>query len=98
MSNFPVDDFFADDTLTDAATLTTVAGGSSTINVHFFNEFQAATTVEVPFEGAEPLAYCKTSDVEEAALDDTLTVGSTEYKIKEMQPDGTGITILILYR
>ena len=43
-----------------------------------------------------PKFHCKTSDVSDAVFDDTLVVNSTTYKIKKIEPDGTGMTVLHL--
>ena len=39
---------------------------------------------------------CKTSDVSDATFNDTLVIDSTTYYIKELLPDGTGVTRITL--
>lgn len=87
------DEMFEYSELTTAATFThgaTVA----TINVIFDNEF---SVMGIPgIEEAQPQAQCKTSDVPAAVHNDTLTIGGVVYYIKGIEPDGLGVTTLIL--
>jgi polygalacturonase len=48
------------------------------------------------FESAKPAFTCAVSDVPTVAQGDTLVIGSTTYKVRNLQPDGTGIMVLIL--
>lgn len=41
-------------------------------------------------------AICISADIEGAKVGDTLFVGETQYRITDMQPDGTGLTTMIL--
>lgn len=66
----------------------------ATINVIFDNEFAVMGVIGI--EEAQPQAVCKTSDVSTAVHNDTLVIGSVTYYIKEIEPDGFGITTLIL--
>ena len=78
--------------LTTAATFKT-----ATINVIFDNEFSAARTIgDIEIEAAGPQALCKTSDVSAAVHNDTLVIGGVTYYIKGIEPDGLGVTTLIL--
>ncbi len=89
-------DIYFSDFAVDAV-YTPQGGSASTIKVIFNNEYAAAmSSIGVGIEGALPEAVCKTSDVTNAKHSDTLTVGSTTYHVLNVQPDGTGITILTL--
>jgi len=56
-------------------------------------------------EGAEadtstvaPTALAREADLSGLAQGDTVTIGGLNYKIVGIQPDGTGMTLLILHR
>lgn len=78
------------------ATLTTVASGSSSVKVNFWNEYEALRLGVFEGESSNPFAEVKTSDVEDAVIGDSIIINSTTYYIREIQPNGTGITLLIL--
>lgn len=46
--------------------------------------------------GFQPIFTCEATDVTGAAQGDAIIVDSVSYKIRETQPDGTGIMRLIL--
>jgi hypothetical protein len=46
--------------------------------------------------GTRPLLYCRTSDVESAGHGDSVEVDGIDYTVAKVQPDGTGLTVLIL--
>ena len=48
--------------------------------------------------GTAPVFLCRSADVEELALveNDTLAIGGTVYEIANIEPDGTGMTKLVL--
>jgi len=83
-------DFGQSATFTHSSTTTTITG-------IFDNDF-----VEVDMGGgvgvvsAEPKFFVRSSDVSTAVEDDTIVTGGVTYKIKVVQPDGTGMTILVL--
>lgn len=84
--------FFADATQTSA--VFTHGATVATINVIFDNEF---SVMGIPgIEEAQPQAQCKTSDVSAAVHNDTLVIGGVTYYIKGIEPDGLGVTTLIL--
>lgn len=68
------------------------------INVIFDSEYQALEMLGggVGVESSSPSALCKTSDVSNAKHGDTLTISGTTYYVTGVQPDGTGITRLLL--
>lgn len=89
--------FFSVDDFGVAATYTPDGGSPVTVNGIFDHEFYAADaggTVTVAIE--QPRFMCRTSDVSAAAEGDALTVNSTNYTIKVVEADGTGITMLVL--
>lgn len=67
---------------------------SSTISGIFESQF-------VEFGGVEtyaPTFLCRTADLTDVAHDAQLRIESVDYKVKGNQPDGTGMTLLILER
>ena len=85
-----VEDFteFLDSTeMADNATI-----GASTIAGIFDNQF-----VEVHgIEGVRPVFTCAELNVSTIAHGDALTINTISYKVAGIQPDGTGLTSLIL--
>jgi len=66
--------------------------GSATVAGIFDNQF-----VEVHgIEGVRPVFTCDESDVSSIAHGDALTIKTVSYKVAGVQPDGTGLTSLIL--
>ena len=47
-------------------------------------------------ESYGPAATCKSSDVEGITQGERMTINDIDYYIKEVQNDGTGITVLLL--
>src|SRR5574340_1238381 len=46
--------------------------------------------------GTEPQLLCSDADIPNISKRDTFTVRSVLYKVKDIQPDGTGMTVVIL--
>lgn len=90
-----IEDILFTDFALDAA-FSHAGGQASTIKVIFDNDFKAVNIDTGMVESAGPMATCKTSDVLTAAHGDTLTINSVVYKIIGIEPDGTGMTTLIL--
>ena len=83
---FDVDDF---------GTAATFAGG--TVNGIFDNDFiEVETGAGVGVALQQPRFICRTADVSSAAEGNAITIGGTAYTIRIVQPDGTGMTTLIL--
>lgn len=90
------------------ATYTPSGGSASTIKVILEEDYFSVPGLSVDVEGSQPIAYCRTTDVASAAQGDTLAFaaritktgtqirGATTFKVVSVQPDNTGITILIL--
>jgi hypothetical protein len=64
----------------------------TTITVIFDHEYEQ--TMET--EGRAPVALAHDVDIEDIAQGDTLTISGTTYYIKNVRPDGTGWSELIL--
>ena len=91
--------FFDTDAFAQTATYTRLGYPSAQLPVIFDSEYSVVGGIgETGIGVASPQALCKTADVENASRGDTLLVGGTTYYIQEVQPDGTGITTLILSR
>lgn len=89
--------FFAVDDFGVAATYTPSGGSPVTVNGIFDNEFfeaDAGGNVAVAIQ--QPRFQCRTSDVASAAEGDAITINSISYIIRVVQPDGTGVTMLVL--
>lgn len=97
--DFPVNEFLNTGLEITAALVT--ASVSKDIDAQFFNEYEAQIIAEIGYEGSNPFVICKTSDVSGAGIvnqTSTLTIDSVAYTIIENQPDGTGLTTLVLSR
>ncbi|MEK9917973.1 MAG: head-tail joining protein [Pelagibacteraceae bacterium] len=89
--------FFSVDDFGVAATWTPSGGAATTVNGIFDREYLAADAGgTVAFAIEQPRLVCRTADVSTAAEGDALVVNSTNYTIKVVEPDGTGVTTLVL--
>ena len=90
--------YFDTDDFGTSATFTAVsAGTSSTVNGMFDKDSQEIVGMsDVGIMEDVPTFHCVTTDVSSAIFDDTLVIDSTTYKIKKIEPDGTGMTKLTL--
>jgi len=89
--------FFSVDDFGVAATYTPSGGSPVTVNGIFDHDYYAADaggSVAVAIE--QPRFLCRTADVASAAEGDALTVNSTNYTVKVVEADGTGVTNLVL--
>jgi len=80
-----------------AATYTPSGGSPVTVNGIFDNEFfeaDAGGMVGVAIQ--QPRFDCSASSVSGALEGDTIVINSVNYVIRVVQPDGTGITTLVL--
>jgi hypothetical protein len=92
-----LDTIFSTDELAQTASYVRQGYPSAQIPVIFGNEYVVARgSEEVGVGTSAPTALCKTADVPAAAEGDTLTIDGMTYHILEVQPDGTGVTLLIL--
>lgn len=84
-----VNDWGVSATFTHGATTTTISG-------IFDNDFVEVDTGGVPFAMQQPRFLTQSTAVSTAVENDTLVISGTTYKIKVIQPDGTGMTNLVL--
>ncbi len=74
----------------------TTASGTKKIKTIFDNEFAAKMFPNFEFEGNNPVAACRTSDVEDALQDDPFETEGLQLKVRGIHPDGQGLTIFEL--
>ena len=91
-----------------SATYTPSGGSALTIKVILEDEYLSVDGLSVGVESSTPVAYCKTKDVSSASHGDSLvfsaqtdldgnTIKSAKtYSVVNVQPDNTGVTVLIL--
>ena len=68
----------------------------NTINVLFLNEHEAVMLFGLEVESASPLIMARDSDISGIQHGSTIVVSGITYKVIDIQPDGTGLTTLIL--
>lgn len=68
--------------------------GANSVNVIFDAEYTEALRGVV--EGSGPTALCAASSMPGVAHGDTLVVNGTTYKVRGVEPDGTGVVLLRL--
>jgi hypothetical protein len=83
--------------LGEAITYTPAGGDAEALTGIFTADFYAPVEGgEVQVESAAPAVSLPSADVPAAAQGDAVTVGETDYKVVSVQPDGMGMTALIL--
>ena len=88
--------FFSADDFGVTATYTPLGGSASNVKGIFDNEFFEAAVGEVGVAIQQPRFVCRSSDISTAVEGDALIVNSVDYTIRVVQPDGTGVTTLVL--
>jgi len=89
--------FFSDNDFGDRATYTPQGGQATQINGIFDNEYALIDAGGgVGVASREPKFQTETINVPNAADGDTLVVNSITYKVRVVEPDGTGTTTLML--
>lgn len=78
-----------------AATYTPDGGSPSTI-YGIFDQQYFDDSGEVGIESNSPAFHCAEADVSGVAQGDALTINTTDFEIVNVQPDGTGLIVLIL--
>lgn len=68
--------------------------GGAAIKGIFDREFIQTDRIE----GYAPIFTCRTDDITEAGHNDTITILDVAYTIQGNEPDGTGITKLLLQK
>ena len=86
--------FFDTDSHGSSASIT-IDGSASTIDVIFNREYYEISGEEVGVQSSQPVFYCQSSDVASVEQGDTIEVDSVTYNIVSVQPDFTGVTVLI---
>lgn len=81
--------------LTDYGTTVTKADASTFTGI-FDNDFLAVDLDESEVESTEPTLLARTSDVSGLAHGDSLTISAVSYTVRGIQPDGTGMTQIML--
>jgi hypothetical protein len=71
---------------------------AATIQGIFDDEFTSGAADGVGIETTVAQVLVKTSDVASAAQGETMTINSVDYNIIGIQPDGTGLTLILLSR
>jgi hypothetical protein len=74
----------------------TISGTASSIKVILNKEYFEIPGETVDVDGSQPIVHCRSSDVTGVDSADTIVIDTVNYNIKSVQPDGTGVTILIL--
>jgi hypothetical protein len=88
--------FFNSLEFTEEATLTTVIDGASTIDVYFDERFENFIYGDNEVQGSLLEVMVKESDIVNATVNDTITIRTVVYKIKELQRSGSGTAILTI--
>ena len=70
--------------------------GAATIQGIFDNEYLAGSVMGIGVESRGPQCWVKDSDVSGIVQGDAWTINSTTYYVRSIEPDGTGMTLLIL--
>ena len=73
----------------------TLTGGTK-VNVIFDDEYRVQNIQDGQISATAPQVIGRTSDLSGISLGATVTINSVAYKVIERQPDGTGLTTLIL--
>ena len=81
--------------LADYGTTVTKADASTFTGI-FDNDFLAVDVDESEVESSEPTLLARTADVPSLAHGDTLTISAVSYTVRGIQPDGTGMTQIML--
>ena len=72
----------------------------NTFNCMFFNEYEAVNIFGIEVESENPMLLARDEDIEGIAQEAKIEILNsgviTEFKVINIQPDGTGLTILIL--
>jgi hypothetical protein len=91
-----ISEFFDAGDHATAVTFTPSGGSATTVNAIFQNEYLGIEGGTVDVEGSSPVVFVRSSDVTGVAHSDAFTIDGTGYSVVGIQPDGTGVTQLIL--
>lgn len=88
--------YFDTDAHGTAATIT-INGSGSSINVILNKEYFAIDPgLGMEVEGSQPVCTGRSADMTNVEIGDTILISSVTYNIINVQPDGVGITALVL--
>jgi hypothetical protein len=73
-----------------------IDGTSSNISVIINNEYFDIPGDSVDIVGSQPVVHCRSTDVSGVDTSDTITISGITYNIVNIQPDNTGVTVLVL--
>jgi hypothetical protein len=79
-----------------SATYTPVSGSPASITVLFDNDYKAIDLASGVVASLGPVAFCKSADLTGTVKGGSLVVSSVTYTITNIEPDGTGMTLLRL--
>lgn len=78
------------------ATATTRHGEVVTLQVIFDNGYQLAGAGPMGLASSQPSATARSADVADLITGSAIEIGGVSYTVAEQQPDGTGMTVLLL--
>jgi hypothetical protein len=88
--------FFSESDFAHAATFTPSGGSAVTVNGIFDAEYAAVEgDGQVAIASTMPVFQCRSVDAPDA-YNATLVVAGATYRVVEVKPDGTGVTMLVL--
>lgn len=73
-----------------------VFGGTTTVKAIFDNAYIEGGGFNVG--GTRPLLTCRSADVAAVAVGTPVVVNAVSYTVAEIEPDGTGVSVLHLQR
>jgi len=90
--------FFDTDEFGVAASVTIDGGGAETVNGVFDNEYVGVLDGEAstPVESTRPVFTVATDDVTGIGHGDSVVISGTTYTVRGVEPDGTGVTRLVM--
>ncbi len=89
-------EFFNTSDFAVSATYTPTVGSPVIVEGIFDNEYFAVDLSEVSVSGSQPKFTYESSKISSPKLGDSMSISAINYKIVEIQPDGTGITTILL--
>lgn len=91
-----IDLFFSTDDFAETVAFTPEGGSPVSIPVIFDEPYTLTAAQGITYQNANPTCQARTSDVSTATAGATIVRGSTTYYVTDVQPDGTGVTVLVL--
>lgn len=88
--------FFDNNPFAETISYTGYGLAAASIKAQFEDPYQLTSAQGIEYQNANPNCLCKTSDVPTADDRATIIRNAVTYYVMDVQPDGTGITRLIL--